>query len=147
MATTKKAKTGKSAGAGARKGATKAKGMAPKTKSKPAAKATPATATKKAAPPKLNDRQLDLLKRIGAAGEGGYTAGKGPEQRSIDALVGRKLLKKGPKNKETGKSPYLLTKAGQKHVPAAAPTPAPEPVTAPAGAPASQTTPAPPPAL
>jgi hypothetical protein len=145
---TKKATTGKTAGASARKGAAKAKGVAPKTKtkskSKAAAKAAPAP--KKAAGPKLNDRQLELLKRIGAAGEAGYVAGKGPEQRSIDALVGRKLLKKGAKNKETGKTPYFVTKAGQKHLPAATPAPsssgAPsssEPLMASAPAPAAPT--------
>jgi hypothetical protein len=125
MATTKKAKTGKTAGASARKGAAKAKGVAPKSKSKAAAKTAPAA--KKAAGLKLNDRQTDLLKRVGAAGATGYVAGKGPEQRSIDALVTRKLLKKGAKNKETGKTPYFVTKAGQKQLPAAAPAPAPAP--------------------
>jgi hypothetical protein len=162
MATTKKAKTGKTAGAGARKRATKAKGVAMKTEtktksksmSKPAAKAAPARAAKKVAPTKLNDRQLDLLKRVGDAGAAGYVAAKSPEQRSIDALVERKLLKKGAKNKATGKTHYLLSKAGQKHVPAPAPAaplpPAPEPVMTSAPAPASQApapVPAPPPAI
>ncbi len=32
------------------------------------------------------------------------------------ALITRKLLKKGAKNKETGNPHYMLTKAGEKHL-------------------------------
>ena len=85
-----------------------------------AKKAAPkAAATKKAAPkkaaPKLNDRQLELLKKVKDSGEVGYAVGQKVEQRTIDALKERKLLK-GAKNKETGKHHYQVTKAGEKHL-------------------------------
>jgi len=121
MATTKKASTGTKAGAGARKGATKANGVAKESKSKTTARA--ATAPKKAVPIKLNDRQREFLKKIKDAVAGGYDLARKVEQRTIDALVEWKLVKKGAKNKETGKQPYLLTKAGEKHLPTAPSTP------------------------
>jgi len=123
MATTKKASTGTNAGAGARKGATKANGVAKESESK--ATASGATAPKKAVPIKLNDRQREFLRKIKDAGTVGYEVAQKVEQRTIDALLERKLVKKGAKNKETGKSPYLLTKAGEKHLPAAPSTPTP----------------------
>jgi hypothetical protein len=121
MAKSKKPARGKKATAG--KGAKKATRKAVKatTKKKPAAKAAPAA--RKAAPVKLNDRQRDFLRRIGDAGAAGFTAAKSAEQRTIDALLDRKLVKKGARNKETGKTPYFLTKAAQKHLPAAPPAP------------------------
>jgi len=126
MATTKKASTGTKAGAGARKGATKANGAAKETVSEPTASG--ATAPKKAVPIRLNDRQREFLKKIKDAGVAGYEAAQKVEQRTIDALFERKLVKKGAKNKETGKQPYLLTKAAERHLPAASPpTSAPEP--------------------
>ncbi|MBX6314192.1 MAG: hypothetical protein IRY99_14940 [Isosphaeraceae bacterium] len=81
-------------------------------------------APKKAAAVKLNERQRDLLKRIQETGETGYEAAQKPEERSIQALIDRKLVKKGPKNKETGKLRYLVTKAGQKHLETSEPKPA-----------------------
>ena len=77
---------------------------------------------------------VEFLQRIKDAGEAGYAAARNSEQRTIDALAARKLVKKGARNKETGKTPYLLTKAAASHLPAAAP-PAPAP-TAPVAAPA-----------
>src|SRR3954453_19284281 len=130
MATTKKASTGTNAGAGARKGATKANGVAKETESEPTAGG--ATAPKKAVPIKLNDQQRGFLKKIKDAGAAGYEVARKVEQRTIDALFERKLVKKGAKNKETGKQPYLLTKAGEKHLPAASPTPTSTPEPAPA---------------
>jgi hypothetical protein len=119
MATTKKASTGKKAGAGAGKGATKAKGVAKetktKTKTKPAA-TKGATAPRKAVPIKLSGGQQELLKKVKGAGAAGYEVARKAEQRSIDALVERKLLKKGAKNKATGKQCYLVSKAGEKHL-------------------------------
>jgi hypothetical protein len=132
MATTKKASTGTKAEAGARKGATKANGVAKETKSKSTAGG--ATAPKKAVPIKLNDRQREFLKKIGDAGAVGYDPAQKVEQRTIDALIERKLVKKGAKNKETGRPAYLLTKAGAKHLPAAPPTPISTPATEPAPA-------------
>jgi hypothetical protein len=158
MATTKKATTGKKAGAGARKVATKAKGVAKTTKAKATAKAAPAPA--KGTPAKLNDRQREFLQKVKDAGEAGYVVTRSVEQRTIDALSARKMLKKGAKNKTTGKIPYFLTKAAASQLPAAAappapistPQPAPETVAAPAQAPVAAppvaaTTPAPPPAM
>jgi hypothetical protein len=154
MATTKKATTGKKAGAGARKGATKAKGVAKTTKTRATAKAAPAPPKRE--PVKLNDRQREFLQKVKDAGESGYTAARSSDQRTIDALAARKLLKKRAKNKETGKTPYLLTKAAASHLPAVTPPVqalAPEPVAAPIAAPAAappQATavaPAPPPAM
>lgn len=133
MAATKKGTTGKKAGAGAGKSKTQAKGVAKTTKAAPAAAkkaaaskpaAAPAATVKKTAAVKLNDRQREVLGRIKSAGESGYDAPKA-EQRTIDALAERKLVKKGAKNKETGKAPYLVTKAGEKHLPAAPPAAAP----------------------
>jgi hypothetical protein len=140
MATTKKASTGTKAEAGARKGATKANGVAKETKSKSTAGG--ATAPKKAVPIKLNDRQREFLRKIKDAGTVGYEVAQKVEQRTIDALLERKLVKKGAKNKETGRSPYLLTKAGEKHLPAA-PTP-PIPTSEPAPAQATSTASPPP---
>jgi len=158
MATTKKATTGKKAGAGARKGATQAKGVAKTTRNKMTAKAAPAApAPSKGVPAKLNDRQREFLQKVKDAGAAGYGVARSIEQRTIDALAGRKMLKKGARNKETGKTPYFLTKAAANHLPAAAappaPNPAPEPVAVPAQAPVAAppqvagATPAPPPAM
>ncbi len=106
------------------KAETATKSGTPKAAKKPAAKAAApaaAPAPKKAAaakkaPVKLNDRQLEFLKKIKDSGEAGYSIGQKVEQRTIEALQDRKLLKKGPKNKETGKHHYMLTKAGEKHL-------------------------------
>jgi hypothetical protein len=156
MAATKKGTTGTKAGAGAGKSKTQAKGVAKSTKAAPAAKpaaakkaaskaAAPAkkaaagkqaATVKKTATVKLNDRQREILGRIKGAGESGYEAPKA-EQRTIDALAERKLVKKGAKNKQTGKAPYLVTKAGEKHLPAAPSSPAAAPSTPPAAPPAS----------
>jgi len=78
--------------------------------------ATTGAAKKKAAEVKLNDLQRDFLKKIHGAGEPGYRVGQKVEQRTIDALESRKLLKKGAKHKESGTYHYVLTKAGQKHL-------------------------------
>lgn len=80
---------------------------------KPAAKEAP----KKAAPVKLTEKQLDFLKTIhGAEASGGYLLSKKAEQRTIDALLDRKLIKRGPKDKESGNYRYSVSKAGEKHL-------------------------------
>ena len=126
MATTKKGagtKAAKAPSAGKAEAAS-ARPAAPKNTAKPAAadgvaKTSPAKpAAKKAAPVKLTDNQVKFLGQIRAAGEAGYEPKNKNEQRSIDALVTRKLLKKGAKNKETGNYRYLLTKTGTAHLPA-----------------------------
>jgi hypothetical protein len=131
MAATKKASTGgKAQGSAAGTGTPRitketsapAKGAANETKTKPVSNG--ATATKKAAPAKLNDRQRDFLKKIKDAGELGYAVGPKVEQRTIDALVDRRLAKRLAKDKVTGTHRYLLTKAGEKQLPPPAATPA-----------------------
>jgi hypothetical protein len=98
----------------------------PKATKKSAAKKSTAkkSAPKKASAPKLNDRQVEFLKKIHGTGEAGYAAGKG-EDKTIAALSTRKLVKRGKKNPATGKHHYMLTKVGQKQIPSAsAPAPA-----------------------
>jgi len=130
MAVTKKVKTGTKAAA--EKGVARA-GTATATKAQPAARkpaapkpasssASAAVAPRKAAPIKVNDRQREFLKKIQDAGEAGYEAGPSYEQRTIDALVERKLAKKGARDKQSGKSRFLLTRAGEKHLTTAAPS-------------------------
>jgi hypothetical protein len=109
---------------GTKKGGTKKKGTAsaqtasksgtPKAKKSGGAKK--GAAKKKAAAPKLNDRQLELLRKVHSAGPEGYFVGQKVEQRTIDALHQRKLLKRGPKHKEKKAHPYHVTKTGAKHV-------------------------------
>ncbi len=88
--------------------ATKAKAAAPK------AAAPKKTAVKKAAAVKITDKQRELLTKVHGAGETGYTPSQKAEVRSLDALKDKKLLKTGKKDKATGMSPYMSTKAGAK---------------------------------
>src|SRR5947209_4818570 len=82
------------------------KETAPKTSTKGAAKAaTPKKAAPKkaaAAPVKLTATQTDLLKKIGETSEPGYRSEKKAEQRTLDALQERKLIKRGAKDKASG---------------------------------------------
>jgi hypothetical protein len=125
MATTKKGKSGAKAGAKkASKAAKKAGGSAAKAKKAAPKKSAPkksSSASKAAAPKKstsvrLNDRQREYLQKVQAAGETGYQVGPSSEQRTIDALVERKLVKRGSKDKASGKHRYHMTKAGAKHL-------------------------------
>jgi hypothetical protein len=84
------------------------------------AKSTP-SATKKAAarvvaPIKLTERQRDFLKTIWEAKEQGFTTAKKAEQKTIDALLDRKLIKRGAKDKQSGSYRYQVSKAGEKHL-------------------------------
>lgn len=132
MAVKKKSAT-KTSGASAsqtkaapKKSATKAsaapkKGVASETASKagtPKGGAAPKkTAPKKAAPAiRLTDRQLDLLKTVHGTKETGYLADKKAEAKALDALAGKKLIKKGAKDKTSGHVRYHVSKAGEKHV-------------------------------
>jgi hypothetical protein len=111
--------------AGVKKSA--AKKETPKKPVKSAAKA--AAPQKKAAAPKkkaaaavkLTTTQSDLLKKIGTAGESGYRSDKKAEQRTIDALQERKLVKRGAKDKASGSYHYLLSNTGKKHVDSSSP--------------------------
>ena len=122
MATSKTAgETKAKAGAAAKKAAPKAttaKKAAPK-KSKPATKAAPKAAVKKAAPkkvaaPKLSPTQHDLLEMISKASQP-YLAEKKPDQKVVEALLKRKLIKKTGKKDEKTKSFHVaLSQAGEK---------------------------------
>jgi len=107
--TTKKAGTSK---APAVKAATASKAGTPKA----SASATKKAAPKKAATVKLTDRQLDLLKTVHGTREQGYPADKKAETKTLDALAGKKLIKRGAKDKASGHPRYLVSKAGAKHL-------------------------------
>jgi hypothetical protein len=110
-----KKKSGSTASkAGAKKGATKKAASAKAGGAKGAAKK--AGGAKKAAPVKLNDRQREFLSRIKSAGEGGYHMGQKAEERTLEALRERKLVKRGAKDKVKGTHPYTLSRAGEKHL-------------------------------
>jgi len=104
------------------KGATgDAKKAAPKTtKAAPKAKAPKATAAKKAAPkkaagPKLSPTQVTLLEAIAKVTEPqGWVAAKKPEQKTVDALLKHKLVKKGKKDEKTKNFFVMISQAGKK---------------------------------
>ena len=79
----------------------------------PAKKAAP---KKAAAPIKLSASQDELLKKIGEAAEEGYTVAKKVEQRSVDSLLEKKLIKKGAKDKASGSLRYHISSSGKKHL-------------------------------
>src|SRR5580693_6856841 len=85
-------------------------------------KAAPKAAAKKPAPVKLTDKQAEFLKAIKSAGEAGYKGDKKAEAKAIDALLGKKLIKKGAKDKTTGVFVYTVSKAGEKHLSTPAPS-------------------------
>jgi hypothetical protein len=87
---------------------------APAAKKKAAPKK--AAAKKAAAPLKLSASQDELLKKIGGAAETGYTLAKKAEQRSIDSLLEKKLIKKGAKDKASGAIRYHISSSGKKHI-------------------------------
>ena len=63
-----------------------------------------------------------MLKRVHGTGETGYPADKKAEQKTLDALQTRKLVKKGAKNKATGHVHYTTSSVGKKHVETPVPT-------------------------
>jgi hypothetical protein len=87
--------------------------VAKKAAPKKAAAAVPKKAA--AAPIKLSASQVELLKKIGETSETGYTVAKKVEQRSVDSLLEKKLIKKGAKDKGTGLIKYHISSAGKKH--------------------------------
>lgn len=104
--------------------APKAEPVAASTTPTPAAESAPApkkaaakkAAAKKAAPAiKLSASQGDLLKKIGGTAEAGYLMEKKAELRSIESLLDKKLIKKGAKDKASGKIRYHISSAGKKH--------------------------------
>jgi hypothetical protein len=106
-------------------------------KAAPKKKASPKKAKAKAAkgPVKLTASQSDLLQKIGSSGETGYRSAKKAEQRTIDALQERKLIKRGAKDKASGSYSYLISNTGKKHLVSAPPASGGESI-----APASPTT-------
>jgi hypothetical protein len=121
MAVKKAAGTKKKDASSAKKAASTKKGAAKKAAPKKTGatkKAAPKKGVKKAgaAAPKLSSSQSDLLQRIGTAGDAGYRSEKKAEQRSIDSLQEKKLIKRGAKDKATGSYPYSLSNAGKKHL-------------------------------
>ncbi len=92
----------------------------PAASTKPAKSAAPkkSGAPKKAAAPaiKLSASQGELLKKVGGAAEAGYSVEKKIEQRSIESLLEKKLIKKGAKDKATGTVRYHISSAGKKHI-------------------------------
>lgn len=112
--------------AGGAKGEATGAAAASKTSSSRGNSAAPKTAgPKKAAPApvKLSPTQSELLKAIGGSGETGYLSQKKNEQRTIDALRERKLIKRGAKNKESGDFSYQVSAAGKKFLDTPAPAP------------------------
>jgi hypothetical protein len=111
------AKTPKKKAAPKAAAATKAaKTKTPKTKAAKTKTAKPKAAKPKAAPVKLSASQTDLLKKVHGAGESGYHPEKKVEERSLTSLLEKKLIKKGAKDKATGKVPHHVTATGKKHV-------------------------------
>ncbi len=86
----------------------------PKAKKKSTKGATKKVKAKKAATVKLTDKQTDFLKTISTAG--GYVGGKKTEAKALESLLGKKLIKKGAKDKASGAYNYSVSKAGQKHL-------------------------------
>ena len=88
-------------------------------KTKAATKAAPKTAVKKAAPkkaaaPKLSPTQHGLLEMISKSAQP-YLAEKKPDQKVVEALLKRKLVKKTGKKDEKTKSFHVaLSQAGEK---------------------------------
>ena len=104
--------------------ATAAKKASPK-KSKPAAKTTvkkvaPKATVKKAPPkkasgPKLTPPQINMLAAIAKAAQPhGFVAAKKPDQKTVDALLKHKLVKKGKKDDKTKNFFVLISLAGKK---------------------------------
>src|SRR5262245_6460442 len=131
MAVKKKATTKKSSAKATKKAAPKKKAATKKaasakapavkaaTASKagtPKAKATKKATPKKAASVKLTDKQLDLLRTVHGTRTMGYPADKKAEQKTLAGLAGKKLIKRGAKDKASGLIRYHVSKAGEKHV-------------------------------
>ncbi len=97
--------------------ATAAKKAEPK-KSKPAAKTTAKQASsKKAAAPKLTPPQITMLEAIAKVTEPhGFIAAKKPDQKTVDALLKHKLVKKGKKDDKTKNFFVLISLAGKKYL-------------------------------
>jgi hypothetical protein len=117
---TKKAAPKKKASAGSAVAETTAKVGTPKATA--TKKAVKKAAPKKAAPVKLSESQKKLLDAIHAAKEAGYLADKKGEAKTLESLAGKKLIKRGAKDKTSGAYRYTVSKAGAKHIGSSSPT-------------------------
>ncbi len=80
----------------------------------PKAEAKPAKAPKPVAPAvKVTDKQKEFLKAI-SADSAGYLTSRKAEQKSLESLLEKKLIKKGAKDKASGTYRYVISKAGEK---------------------------------
>jgi hypothetical protein len=99
------------------------------------------TAAKKAPAVKLTDAQGRVLTAVHQTKEAGYLGNKA-QAKTLEALLHRKLIKRG--KKENGFYRYSVTKAGEKHMPAAsAPAASAPAASAPASAPEASAVPSP----
>ena len=57
-----------------------------------------------------------FLKTINDTGETGYPTDKKVEIKTIESLLKHKLVKKGAKDKASGKTHYHVSSAGKKHL-------------------------------
>src|SRR5271157_1776498 len=70
---------------------------------------------KKAAGPKLTPPQITMLEAIAKAAEPhGFIAAKKPDQKTVDALLKHKLVKKGKKDDKTKNFFVMISLAGKK---------------------------------
>jgi hypothetical protein len=81
----------------------------------PAAKA-PKKPAATAAPIKLTATQTEYLKKIKDSAAEGFLSSKKVELKTLEALLSRKLIKKGGKDKASGGFKYLISKQGEKHL-------------------------------
>jgi hypothetical protein len=137
MAVKKTAKTSSATKAAPKKAAAKKSAAAPKKKAAKAsaAKTAPkkagpkkaaAAPKKKAAPVKLTEKHAELLKKVKETKDG-YLATKS-DAKALESLQTKKLVKRGAKDKASGSYRYTVSKAGEKHLGAPAPAPAPKTV-------------------
>jgi hypothetical protein len=76
-----------------------------------------AAAPHKAAGPKLTELQREMLQRVADAGQAGYRAEKKTENKTLEALLKHKLVKRGKTRMESGNYHYTISNAGKKHKP------------------------------
>src|SRR5208283_562335 len=70
---------------------------------------------KKAAGPKLTPPQITMLEAIAKVAEPqGFVAAKKPDQKTVDALLKHKLVKKGKKDDKTKNFFVMISLAGKK---------------------------------
>ena len=66
---------------------------------------------------KLTDKQTEFLKTIHGAGDTGYQGDKTAEAKSLEALLGKKLIKRGAKDKSTGHYSYIPSRRPAQQAP------------------------------